>query len=282
MATQKVDVYETQDKMENYTTSIRKGFDSLAKVMNANHNSNVYWQKKSLIITFIISAIIILSLVTSIILTNRYVKNVTENLNTIIELTHQRKVELARLEEKIDIMQADLDIITNLDENMNDELDHIEEVVDPIVYNTTEITQKSGFSAEQFNTIIDTAFVKMNKSNTALTGIGEGLYQAEQQYNVNGLYLLGIASLESGWGTSNYAKSYNNLYGLVGKKFDSLDECTLYMGKLIRENYIDKGYDTLAKIQSKYCPSGGSKWVSDIKWCANKYINAANELYLQQ
>lgn len=282
MATQKVDAYETVDQIENYTASIRKGFNSLAKVMNTNHNSNVDWQKKSLIITFLISTIIILSLVTSIILTNRYVKNVTESLNTIIELTHQREVELARLEEKIDVMQADLDIITNLDENMNDELDHIEEVVDPIIYNTTEITQKSGFSAEQFNTIIDTAFAKMNKSSTALTGIGEGLYQAEQQYNVNGLYLLGIASLESGWGTSNYAKSYNNLYGLVGKKFDSVDECSLYMGKLIRENYIDKGYDTLAKIQTKYCPSGGSKWVSDIKWCANKYINAANELYPQQ
>lgn len=282
MATQKVDAYETVDQIENYTASIRKGFNSLAKVMNTNHNSNVDWQKKSLIITFIISTIIILSLVTSIILTNRYVKNVTESLNTIIELTHQREVELARLEEKIDVMQADLDIITNLDENMNDELDHIEEVVDPIIYNTTEITQKSGFSAEQFNTIIDTAFAKMNKSSTALTGIGEGLYEAEQQYNVNGLYLLGIASLESGWGTSNYAKSYNNLYGLVGKKFDSVDECSLYMGKLIRENYIDKGYDTLAKIQTKYCPSGGSKWVSDIKWCANKYINAANELYPQQ
>ncbi len=282
MATQKVDAYETVDQIENYTASIRKGFNSLAKVMNTNHNSNVDWQKKSLIITFLISTIIILSLVTSIILTNRYVKNVTESLNTIIELTHQREVELARLEEKIDVMQADLDIITNLDENMNDELDHIEEVVDPIIYNTTEITQKSGFSAEQFNTIIDTAFAKMNKSSTALTGIGEGLYEAEQQYNVNGLYLLGIASLESGWGTSNYAKSYNNLYGLVGKKFDSVDECSLYMGKLIRENYIDKGYDTLAKIQTKYCPSGGSKWVSDIKWCANKYINAANELYPQQ
>ena len=85
MTTQKAEAYATyvtNDQMEKYTTSIRKGFDSLAKVMNANHNSNVDWQKKSMIITFLISAIILLSLGTSIILTNRYVKNVTENLNT--------------------------------------------------------------------------------------------------------------------------------------------------------------------------------------------------------
>ena len=54
------------------------------------------------------------------------------------------------------------------------------------------------------------------------------------------------------------------------------------MGSWIRSAYIDKGYDTLDKIQTKYCPNGGSKWINDVTWCMNRYINAANELYSQQ
>ena len=94
--------------------------------------------------------------------------------------------------------------------------------------------------------------------------------------------MLGIASLESGWGTSSLATTQNNLYGLHGCKFDSVDECTEYMGNLIRNFYIDQGLNTLSKIQARYCPPGGSKWVNDVTWCTNKYINAANELYPQE
>ena len=69
---------------------------------------------------------------------------------------------------------------------------------------------------------------------------------------------------------------------MIGRKFNSVDECTEYMGSWLRSAYIDKGLDTLSKIQTKYCPNGGSKWINDVTWCANRYINAANELYPQQ
>ena len=51
-------------------------------------------------------------------------------------------------------------------------------------------------------------------SGTNLEGIGKALEQAEKEFGVNGLYLLGLCCLESGYGTSGYAVNRNNLVRL--------------------------------------------------------------------
>ena len=250
----------------------------------------VEWQSKVSIIGMIISAIMIISMVTMIVLNNIYMTRLNTALDNLIVQTEDLKTSVYSLQETVSNLATQMkespeiieitEEINKVDEEIQQLNESVEEpTVEIITYNFTDIDQKSGFSAEEFNAIIDQAFSNMNRSDTKLNDIGAGLYTAEQEYNVNGLYLLGIASLESGWGTSGLATKSNNIYGLVGKKFNSIDDCSEYMGKLLRENYINKGYDTLAKIQTKYCPGGGSKWISDIKWCANKYITAAQELY---
>ena len=148
----------------------------------------------------------------------------------------------------------------------------------PVTYNYTSITSKTGFTAEQLDNIISTTMSNLNKGQTKLQGLGTALYTAEQDHNVNALFLLGVAGLESGWGTNKLATNSNNLYGLIGMKFNSTSECTLYMGKLIRNNYIDSGLTTISAINNKYCP-GYTKWTSDVTWIMNQFVKTAQTLY---
>ena len=284
------DKFETKEEANEKQTIIQKALRNILNAMNSSHNMMVEWQSKVSIIGMIISAIMIISMVTMIVLNNIYMTRLNTVLDNLIVQTEDLKTSVYSLQETVSDLATQMkespeiieitEEINKVDEEIQQSNEPAEEpTVEIITYNFTDIDQKSGFSAEEFNAIIDQAFSNMSRSDTTLNDIGAGLYTAEQEYNVNGLYLLGIASLESGWGTSGLATKSNNIYGLVGKKFNSVDDCSEYMGKLLRENYIDKGYDTLAKIQTKYCPGGGSKWVSDIKWCTNKYITAAQELY---
>lgn len=285
------EVYETKEEANEKSNILQRALRNILNAMNSSHNTMVEWQSKATVIGMMVSAIMIISMVTSIILMNIYTNRILESLekmnNDLVAISEYAQTIKTQLDTMSDDSYTKIAESKEIEEEIKEVEEEIEsdpepEVTEPVVsveYNYTDIAQKSGFTAEQFNAIISKAFTDMGKSDTKMTDIGAGLYTAEQEYNVNGLYLLGIASLESGWGTSGLATKANNIYGLIGMSFDSVDDCSEYMGKLIRNSYIDKGYDTLDKIQTKYCPNGGSKWVGNIKWCANKYITAATELY---
>ena len=274
-----------EDFNEFVDVKMKNNFNSVLNTINTHYNAIIDWQKKSLVVASIISLMLVLTLITSMIINQSNIKKMTE----IIEILTEQKVQMEELKEDVakvrseiaDINLEDADLRVDADfEKLEEAIEEIKE--SKVVYNTTDIAHKSGYTAEQFDAIINKVFTDMNKKTTSLTTISDSLYKVEQENDVNGLYLLGIASLESGWGTSGLATKSNNLYGLIGRKFNSVDECTEYMGSWLRSAYIDKGLDTLSKIQTKYCPNGGSKWINDVMWCANRYINAANELYPQQ
>ena len=278
-----------EDFNEFVDVKMKNNFNSVLNTINTHYNVMIDWQKKGLIVAFIISLMIVLTLITSMIINYSNIKKMTDSIEILTEQMAEQKVQMAELKKDVakvrsEIADVNLEIADlRIDvgfEKLEEAIEEIEET--KIVYNTTDIAHKSGYTAEQFDAIINKVFTDMNKKTTSLTTIGDSLYKVEQENDVNGLYLLGIASLESGWGTSGLATKSNNLYGLIGRKFNSVDECTEYMGSWLRSAYIDKGLDTLAKIQTKYCPNGGSKWINDVTWCANRYINAANELYPQQ
>ena len=278
-----------EDFNEFVDVKMKNNFNSVLNTINTHYNAIIDWQKKSLVVAFIISLMLVLTLITSMIINYSNIKKMTDSIEILTEQMAEQKVQMAELKEDVTKVRseiadvnsevADLRVDVGF-EKLEEAIEEIEET--KVVYNTTDIAHKSGYTAEQFDAIINKVFTDMNKKTTSLTTIGDSLYKVEQENDVNGLYLLGIASFESGWGTSNLAIKSNNLYGLIGCKFNSVDKCTEYMGSLLRSAYIDNGLDTLAKIQTKYCPNGGSKWINDVTWCVNRYINAANELYPQQ
>ena len=278
-----------EDFNEFVDVKMKNNFNSVLNTINTHYNVIIDWQKKILVVAFIISLMLVMTLTTSMIINYSNIKKMTDSIEILTEQMAEQKVQMAELKEDVAKVRseiadvnsevADLRVDVGF-EKLEEAIEEIEET--KVVYNTTDIAHKSGYTAEQFDAIINKVFTDMNKKTTSLTTIGDSLYKVEQENDVNGLYLLGIASLESGWGTSGLATKSNNLYGLIGRKFNSVDECTEYMGSWLRSAYIDKGLDTLSKIQTKYCPNGGSKWINDVTWCANRYINAANELYPQQ
>lgn len=117
---------------------------------------------------------------------------------------------------------------------------------------------------------------------TALYGLGDAFVKAEKQYGVNALYMMGLACLESGWGTSNYAVNRNNLYGWnavdsnpdKATYFKSKEEATLYVAKKLQQNYLTEG--------GAYF-EGYSARAVDVHYCtdkkhADKIVNIVSEL----
>lgn len=104
---------------------------------------------------------------------------------------------------------------------------------------------------------------------TALAGIGKALVRVEQEHGINGLYMMGLACLESGWGESSLARNKNNLVGWNAcdgntkgaTAFSSKEECLLTVAPVIKQNYLTEG--------GKYF-HGFSARAIDVKYCSDK------------
>lgn len=118
--------------------------------------------------------------------------------------------------------------------------------------------------------------------NTNLKSIGSALVKAENEYDINGLYLMGLCCLESAYGTSNFAINRNNLVGWNANDsnpnnasyFNSFEDCILKVAQKLQENYLNEngcyfnGYSARA-IDVKYCTD---------KKHADKIVNIVNKL----
>lgn len=101
---------------------------------------------------------------------------------------------------------------------------------------------------------------------TNLYGLGTALEEAENTYNINGLYLMGLACLESDYGRSGYAINRNNLVGWgaydsdpnKAHYFESKNECILSVSSKLKNWYLTEngmyfnGY-TARDVDVRYC-----------------------------
>ena len=153
------------------------------------------------------------------------------------------------------------------------EVDRQQIIKNYIVNNETDLRTKSNVSIEEYQKMLE---------NTALYEIAENLYNAEQKFGVNGLYLMGLACLESSYGNSNFAKNRNNIFGWnavdsnPGKAsyFTSKSECVIFVTEKLSNNYLSEngcyfeGY-TAKDIDKHYCTD---------KQHANKIIKIIEKL----
>lgn len=122
----------------------------------------------------------------------------------------------------------------------------------PMSLSESNLFNPSGLSISQFNSIL---------LGTALEGMGETIWDIEQENNINGLLLLSVARSESGLGSSQMAKTRNNLFGMrassgylsYGSKEESMEAFALLM---------NRGYAnmTLSQMAKKYCPFNVAHW----------------------
>lgn len=151
----------------------------------------------------------------------------------------------------------------------------------PLPINTVDITKPSNLTAEQLDKVINMQLTSIGRSNTELSGLGTALHEMENIYNVNALFCLAVASLESGHGTSSAAVNKNNLFGLTKSSglmtFNSHYDGVMYWGKLIRNSYINKGYASIGTIQKKYCPPSNT-WSGNVNTLMIAYGNHAKQV----
>jgi len=154
------------------------------------------------------------------------------------------------------------------------------------------LNKKSGLSLEQFKKILSN---DKNDKNNVFAKTAEYFYYAEQQYNVNGVFIAAVGVHESAWGTSNISLAKKNLFGYGA--YDSNPTSGAYSF-----NNYSEGIDLIARVFAKYYlnPKGtpiydgqvasgahyngstlsavNKKYASDKGW-ANKVYNWMEYLY---
>lgn len=84
-----------------------------------------------------------------------------------------------------------------------------------------------------------------------------------EDYGIDYKLIKAVAVIESGWKHDSYmARTRNNIFGLMGKSFKSVDECIHYWCKLYNKRYKGMTIDEMAKI---YCPPNAAKWAEKVK-----------------
>lgn len=88
-------------------------------------------------------------------------------------------------------------------------------------------------------------------------------FDIAKDYDIDYKLIKAIAVIESGWKhDSHMARTKNNIFGLMDKSFESVDECIHYWCKLYNKRYKGMSIDEMARI---YCPPNAAKWAEKVK-----------------
>lgn len=155
---------------------------------------------------------------------------------------------------------------------------------DNIVYSKQELLNKlnfkmdlsvqSGLSLEQFEQIFEN---QSRDKNNIFKQNAKYFYYAEEQYNINGVFLAAIAIHESAWGTSAIARNKNNLFGYAAYDRDPYNSASNFA------NYAE-GIDLVARMLMKnYLNSLGTQLVDGSvatgKFYNGKTVSDVNKRY---
>ncbi|ANU24607.1 glucosaminidase domain-containing protein [Planococcus donghaensis] len=108
-----------------------------------------------------------------------------------------------------------------------------------------------------------TQFIKLdNTLKGKLSGTAAHFINAGKKYDLDPNLLSAIAIHETGNGSSSAAKDKNNVAGMMGKNglrsYASVEDSIFDMARNLRQNYLNQGKDTIAKIGAKYAPVGAA------------------------
>lgn len=104
------------------------------------------------------------------------------------------------------------------------------------------LNSKSGLSLAQFKKILSN---DRNDKNNVFKENAEYFYYAEQQYDVNGIFIAAVAIHESGWGTSSISLSKKNLFGYQAYDRNPYESASSF-------GTYAEGIDLVARVFAKY------------------------------
>lgn len=135
------------------------------------------------------------------------------------------------------------------------------------------------------------------KGKGTLSGQGQAFSDGCKKYNINEIYLIAHAFLESGYGTSNFASGRYGAYNYFGiGAYDSNPNYAMTLAKsygwttpakaiiggakFVRKGYIDNGQQTLYRMRWNPQSPGTHQYATDINWCKHQ-ANTIYNLYSQ-
>jgi flagellum-specific peptidoglycan hydrolase FlgJ len=206
--------------------------------------------------------------------TNNIEEKTTETEESSID---KMDIDVAEKEEVIAAVEEIREIEEMITEEIEDEVEEEPEIIDYYhekFSSSSSIKEYSGLSANQIDELLE---------GTDLHGIGQAVYDIEQEYEISAFFTLAVCSHESGYGSSKLAKNKNNIFGIKRKasfnsSFESFSDCVYYFGKIIHAYETKHGISMNADaINKRYCEQ--DDWSSQVTSLMNKYVKKANELY---
>ncbi len=121
-------------------------------------------------------------------------------------------------------------------------------------------------------------FMKLDNSlEGKLGGTAMHFINAGKKYDIHPGLLSAIAIHETGNGSSKAVNEKLNVAGMMGKgglkSYESIEDSIFDMARNLRQNYLDQGKDTVAKIGAKYAPIGVS---NDPTGLNNHWVQGVN------
>ncbi|TWT04485.1 conjugal transfer protein [Planococcus sp. CPCC 101016] len=126
-----------------------------------------------------------------------------------------------------------------------------------------------------------TQFIKLdNTLEGKLSGTAAHFINAGKKYDLDPNLLSAIAIHETGNGSSKAINDKNNVAGMMGKNglrsYGSVEDSIFDMARNLRQNYLNQGKDTIAKIGAKYAPVGAA---NDPTGLNNHWTQGVNNYY---
>lgn len=130
------------------------------------------------------------------------------------------------------------------------------------------------------------------KGKGSLSGQGKAVAEGCKKYNINEIYLISHAFLESGNGTSNFASGRYGMYNYFGiGAYDNNPNNAIAFAKrrgwttpakgiiggakFVRQDYINKGQNTLYRMRWNPKAPATHQYATDINWCRHQAENIA-------
>ena len=136
---------------------------------------------------------------------------------------------------------------------------------------------------------------KILKGKGTLSGQGKAFADGCKKYNVNEIYLIAHAFLESGYGRSNFASGRYGIYNYFGiAAYDNNPNASIAYArrqgwtsprngiiggaKFVRKQYFNKGKNTLYRMRWNPKNPGYMQYATAIEWC-NFQATTISSLY---
>ena len=175
--------------------------------------------------------------------------------DTMLKKQQEYDVHQKQLDERLQRLETNLDLIEQNNRDMERKMkeNNIKntykgtlsrnEIANFVFTVDTDLKEAPTLTTEDMDKLIEVWNYRAG-GDIGLYGKGAAFIQAANESGYNPVYLLAHAAVESGWGTSYFAVSRGNMYGIGA--FDSNPDAALTMG-----DNIDQGIIT------------GSIWIND-------------------